>query len=48
MRFVAGQRLLVSLAVVVGGWQMCQNAALVVQILFATRARHLSAQAVGP
>ena len=47
VRFVAGQRLLVSLAVVVGGWQMCQNAALVVQILFATRTLGLSAQAVG-
>ena len=47
VRFVAGQRLLVSLAAVVGGWQMCQNAALVVQILFATRTLGLSAQAVG-
>ncbi|MBP6778624.1 MAG: MFS transporter, partial [Piscinibacter sp.] len=47
VRFVAGQRLLVSLAVVVGGWQMCQNAALVVQILFATRTLGLSEQAVG-
>jgi MFS family permease len=47
VRFVARQRLLVSLAVVVGGWQMCQNAALVVQILFATRTLGLSEQAVG-
>jgi MFS family permease len=47
VRFVASQRLLVSLAVVVGGWQMCQNAALVVQILFATRTLGLSEQAVG-
>ena len=47
VRFVAGQRLLVSLAVVVGGWQLCQNAALVVQILFATRTLGLSEQAVG-
>lgn len=47
VRFVRRQRLLVSLAVVVGGWQMCQNAAIVVQILFATRTLGLSEQAVG-
>ena len=47
VRFVRGHRLLVSLAAVVGGWQMCHNAALVVQILFATRALGLSAQAIG-
>ncbi len=40
-------RLLVALAVAVGTWQLCQNAALVVQILFATRTLGLSAQAVG-
>lgn len=46
-RFVRGHRLLVSLAAVVGGWQMCHNAAIVVQILFATRTLGLSAQAIG-
>jgi MFS family permease len=47
VRFVRSQRLLVSLAAAVGGWQMCQNAAIVVQILFATRTLGLSEQAVG-
>jgi MFS family permease len=47
LRFVAGQRLLVSLAVAVGGWQFCHHAAIVVQILFATRELGLGAQAVG-
>ena len=42
MRFVARHRLLVALALVVGGWQACHNAALVVQILFATRTLGLS------
>lgn len=47
VRFVAGHRLLVSLACAVGVWQMCHHAALVVQILFATRTLGLSEQAVG-
>jgi len=47
VRFVARQRLLVSLATAVGLWQMCHHAALVVQILFATRTLGLSEQAVG-
>jgi MFS family permease len=47
LRFVAEHRLLVALALAVGTWQLCQNAALVVQILFATRTLGLSAQAVG-
>jgi MFS family permease len=47
VRFVASQRLLVSLAATVGAWQMCNNAALVVQILFATRTLGMSEQAVG-
>ena len=47
VRFVARHRLLVALALVVGGWQACYNAALVVQILFATRTLGLSEQAVG-
>jgi len=47
VHFVARQRLLLTLAVLVGGWQMCNQAAMVVQILFATRTLGLSAQAVG-
>jgi MFS family permease len=47
VRFVAGQRLLLTLALLVGGWQMCHQAAMVVQILFATRTLGLSEQAVG-
>jgi MFS family permease len=47
VRFVARHRLLVSLAVAVGVWQMCHNAAIVVQILFATRTLGMSEQAVG-
>lgn len=46
-RFVVGQPLLVALACAMGGWQFCQNAAVVVQILHATRDLGLSAQAVG-
>ncbi len=47
LRFVAGHRLLLTMAVLVGLWQMCHHAALVVQILFATRRLGLSEQAVG-
>ncbi len=47
VRFVARHRLLVSLAIAVGVWQACHNAATVVQILFATRTLGLSEQAVG-
>jgi MFS family permease len=47
VRFVLGTPLLVSLAVAVGAWQMCHHAALVVQILFATRTLGLSEQQVG-
>ncbi len=47
LRFVADNRLLVTMAVIVGGWQFCHNAALVVQILFATRKLGLSAGNVG-
>ena len=47
VRFVAGNRLLVALAMAVGVWQMCHHAAIVVQILFATRTLGLSEQAVG-
>jgi len=47
VNFVRRQKLLVSLASVVGIWQMCHHAAIVVQILFATRTLGLSEQAVG-
>jgi len=45
--FVRNRRLLISLACTVGGWQLFNNAAQVVQILFATRVLGLSAQTVG-
>lgn len=47
LSFVRHNRLLVVMAVVVGGWQLCHNMALVVQILFATRDLGLSAGGVG-
>ena len=47
VRFVASNRLLITLACVVGVWQMCHHAAIVVQILFATRTLGLNEQAVG-
>ena len=47
VRFVARNRLLVALALAMGVWQLFQNAAVVVQILFATRTLGLSEQAVG-
>ncbi|HEX5683637.1 MAG TPA: MFS transporter [Ideonella sp.] len=47
LRFVMHQRLLVALATCVGLLQMCHHAALVVQILFATRTLGMSEQAVG-
>lgn len=47
LRFVAGQRLLLTLAMLMGLWQMSHHAAMVVQILFATRRLGLSEQAVG-
>ncbi len=45
--FVVQHRLLLTMACIVGGWQMCHHAALVVQILFATRTLGLSEGAVG-
>ena len=45
--FVARHRLLLTMAFIVGGWQMCHHAAVVVQILFATRTLGLSEGAVG-
>ena len=47
LRFVAGHRLLMTLALLMGVWQMCHYAAMVVQILFATRTLGLSERAVG-
>jgi MFS family permease len=47
LSFVGRNRLLVALAAAVGTWQMCHHAAIVVQILYATRELHLSEQAVG-
>jgi MFS family permease len=47
LRFVAGLRLLVVMAVLVGLWQMFQQMAMVVQILFATRQLGLDAGQVG-
>ena len=47
VHFVRNKPLLLTLAATVGGWQLCYNAALVVQILFATRVLGLSEQAVG-
>jgi MFS family permease len=47
LRFVAGLRLLVVLALMVGLWQMCHQTAMVVQILFATRELGLNERQVG-
>ena len=47
MRFVTGHRLLLGLATAVGGWQACNQAATVVQILYASRTLGLSEQAIG-
>jgi MFS family permease len=45
--FVRGHSLLVTMASCVGVWQMCNQAAMVVQILFATRNLGLSERGVG-
>ncbi len=47
LRFVAGIRLLVVLALLVGAWQMCNQSAMVVQILFATRELGLNERQIG-
>jgi MFS family permease len=47
LRFVRTHALLVALALCVGLWQMCHHAALVVQILHATRNLGMSEQAIG-
>jgi len=45
--FVRGHKLLITMASCVGVWQMCNQAATVVHILFATRRLGLSERAVG-
>jgi MFS family permease len=45
--FVRGHELLMTMAICVGVWQMCNQAAMVVQILFATRKLGLSERGVG-
>jgi predicted MFS family arabinose efflux permease len=47
LRFVATNRVLVALALVMGLWQMAHHAAVVVQILIATRTLGLTEQQVG-
>lgn len=47
LRFVRGKALLLMLASAVGAWELCNQMAMVVQILFATRQLGLSARAVG-
>jgi MFS family permease len=47
LRFVRGHVLLPKLAMLVGAWQLCHNAALVVQILVATRELGMSPSSVG-
>ncbi len=47
LSFVRGHKLLITMASCVGGWQLCSQAATVVQILFATRLLGLSEREVG-
>jgi hypothetical protein len=47
VNFVRGHRLLITMATCVGIWQMCNQAAMVVQILFATRQLGLTERGVG-
>lgn len=47
LHFVAGVKLLVVMAALVGMWQLCQQSAMVVQILFATRELGLDEKQVG-
>jgi predicted MFS family arabinose efflux permease len=47
VNFVRGHPLLITMAACVGTWQMCNQAAMVVQILFATRQLGLSERGVG-
>jgi MFS family permease len=45
--FVRSHKLLLTMATCVGGWQLCNQAAMVVQILFATRELGLTDRGVG-
>ncbi len=47
LRFVRGTPLLMTMALTVGVWQMCHHAALVVQILFATRTLGMNESQIG-
>jgi len=47
VRFVRDTPLLVAMALTVGSWQLCHQAAVVVQILYATRTLGMSAADVG-
>jgi len=47
LNFVRGNGLLVTMAACVGTWQMCNQSAMVIQILFATRQLGLSERGVG-
>src|SRR5271165_895718 len=47
LNFVRGHRLLLTMASCVGVWQLCNQAAMVVQILFATRQLGLTERGVG-
>jgi MFS family permease len=47
IRFVRGTPLLITMACTVGLWQMCHHAAIVVQILFATRTLGLNESQIG-
>jgi len=47
LNFVRGNKLLVTMATCVGTWQMCNQSAMVVQILFATRQLGLTERGVG-
>ena len=47
LRFVRGTPLLMAMAFTVGLWQMCHHAAIVVQILFATRTLGMNESQIG-
>jgi MFS family permease len=47
VNFVRRHRLLLTMALCVGAWQLCNQSAMVVQILFATRQLGLTERAVG-
>ena len=47
LHFVRGTPLLVTMAITVGMWQMCHHAAVVVQILFATRTLGMNESQIG-